>query len=106
MPYSVKYHPEARDQLAKLIKDNRAIGQDILDKIKWLAANVDQIKHQQLSRQWAGFFRLRAGDYRITAEIFTRSYRTSVRLLSTTYCGEPWSQYTSPTAADTPPDSR
>lgn len=41
----------------------------VLGKISWLGANFEQINHLPLGYEWQGFFKLRAGDWRIIYEI-------------------------------------
>jgi mRNA interferase RelE/StbE len=55
----------ARD-LARL---DKPIGRRIVERIHWLAANLESIKPEALSGDLAGFHKLRVGDYRIIYEI-------------------------------------
>jgi mRNA interferase RelE/StbE len=44
------------------------IAQRIVDRIRWLAENFEQITPEPLKGNLAGFFKLREGDYRIIYE--------------------------------------
>jgi mRNA interferase RelE/StbE len=65
MSYFVEYEPEAIASLEKLSSTNR---QRILTKITWLAENFEQITPQPLTADYAGFYKLRIGDYRVIYE--------------------------------------
>jgi mRNA interferase RelE/StbE len=65
MSYSVEYEPEAIATLKQLSATNQ---QRILAKINWLAENFEQITPQMLSANYAGFYKLRIGDYRVIYE--------------------------------------
>jgi mRNA interferase RelE/StbE len=65
MSYLVEYEPESIASLEKLSPTNR---QRILAKITWLAENFEQITPQPLTANYAGFYKLRIGDYRVIYE--------------------------------------
>ncbi|HCQ20515.1 MAG: toxin [Aphanizomenon flos-aquae LD13] len=65
MNYLVEYEPEAIADLEKLTK---SVCQRIVNKINWLAENLDQITPQPLTADLSGFFKLRVGDYRVIYE--------------------------------------
>jgi len=44
------------------------IAQRIVDRMRWLAENFEQITPEPLKGNLAGFFKLREGDYRILYE--------------------------------------
>jgi mRNA interferase RelE/StbE len=44
------------------------VAQRIVDRIRWLAENFEQITPEPLKGNLAGFFKLREGDYRILYE--------------------------------------
>lgn len=71
MSYSVTFEPESITDL-DLIPD--FIRLRILNKIKWLAINFEQITPLPLTREWSGFYKLRVGDYRVIYE-FDRESR-------------------------------
>jgi len=55
----------ARD-LARL---DRPEARRVVQRINWLASNLDTIRPEVLSGDLAGFFKLRVGDYRVIYEI-------------------------------------
>jgi mRNA interferase RelE/StbE len=65
MPFEVRFRPEAEEDLAKLVKEDKAVAQRILSKLKWLAVNCTFVNHEPLSGELAGFFKRRIGDYRV-----------------------------------------
>jgi len=78
MSYEVKFRPEAEGDLAKLAKQDRAVAQRILNKIRFLALNCSFVNHEPLSGDWAGYFRRRVGDYRVIYLVDT--YNQSVEI--------------------------
>jgi mRNA interferase RelE/StbE len=59
--YQLEYVPDAVTDLAQL---DPPVARRILDKLQWLAANFDVIRHEPLAGEWSGFYKLRVGDYR------------------------------------------
>lgn len=58
--------PEAREQLQGL---DSTVGGRIWDKLHWLGANAEQVRHLPLSRDLSGMYKRRIGDYRVIYEI-------------------------------------
>lgn len=56
----------AEDDLNRL---DRAVAQRIISRIQWLAEHFDEIKPELLTGTLSGFFKLRAGDYRIIYKV-------------------------------------
>lgn len=56
----------AKRELARL---DRQVGRRIVRRIRWLAANLDDIQPEALSGDLAGFYKLRVGDYRVVYEV-------------------------------------
>jgi mRNA interferase RelE/StbE len=48
---------------------DKGIRQHILSRIEWLADHTEEIRHEPLTDQWAGMYRLRVGDYRVIYEL-------------------------------------
>jgi mRNA interferase RelE/StbE len=46
-----------------------AVARRIVDRIRWLAENIEHIKPEPLKGDLAGFFKLREGDYRVVYEL-------------------------------------
>ncbi|NMF84792.1 type II toxin-antitoxin system RelE/ParE family toxin [Nodosilinea sp. P-1105] len=66
MSYQVQYTTQAVEDLEKLAMDIR---QRIIKKISWLGQNFENIQPIPLAANWAGFYKLRVGDYRVIYEI-------------------------------------
>jgi mRNA interferase RelE/StbE len=62
MNFRVTWEQDAIDQLEKL---DATIVRRILIRISWLAKNFDNIKPQALTGTLKGYFKLRAGHYRV-----------------------------------------
>ena len=45
------------------------VAQRIISRIQWLAEHFDEIKPELLTGTLSGFFKLRAGDYRIIYKV-------------------------------------
>ncbi len=64
--YHIRILDAATHDLAKL---DKPVGRRIVERIRWLAANLDSIHPEILTGDLAGFFKFRVGDYRILYEI-------------------------------------
>jgi mRNA interferase RelE/StbE len=60
--YEVELTPQASDDLGRL---DRAVGQRVLNRIRWLAENFEALIPEPLSGPWRGVYKLRVGDYRV-----------------------------------------
>ena len=56
------FTPQADEFLDDL---DDSIRERIMDKVEWLLANVDSVKHRRLSGGFRDFYKLRVGDYRV-----------------------------------------
>jgi len=56
----------AEDDLTRL---DRTVALRIISRIQWLAEHFDEIKPELLTGTLSGFFKLRAGDYRIIYKV-------------------------------------
>jgi len=56
----------AEDDLRRL---DRAVARRIISRIQWLAEHFDNFKPELLTGTLSGFFKLRAGDYRIIYKV-------------------------------------
>jgi mRNA interferase RelE/StbE len=70
MSYSVSFESESIADLDNLAQ---AVRLRILNKIEWLSLNFEQIVPLPLTGQWAGFYKLRVGDYRVIYEFESES---------------------------------
>ena len=62
MSYQVEWEQDASEALYRL--GAKAVEQ-ILLRVDWLSINLDNIRPQALAGHLRGYFKLRAGDYRI-----------------------------------------
>lgn len=56
----------ATKDLARL---DKTVGRRIVERINWLAANLDNFKPIPLTGNLVGLYKLRVGDYRVVYEI-------------------------------------
>lgn len=59
-----------KDAEKNLLELERKIYERVRKKLEWLESNFDQITPLPLGNEWAGFFKLRIGDYRVIYKIF------------------------------------
>ncbi len=64
--HSIGFRHAAAADLKRL---DRSVIERILDKLLWVARNVESIHHEELTGQWAGYFCFRVGDYRVIYRI-------------------------------------
>lgn len=64
--YELAFHPNVAKDLRGL---DKSIRQRILSRIEWLADHAEEIRHEPLTAQWAGMYRLRIGDYRVIYDL-------------------------------------
>ncbi|MCL4395438.1 MAG: type II toxin-antitoxin system RelE/ParE family toxin [Chloroflexi bacterium] len=63
---AIEFRPEAREGLRRLGESD---AQRVLDKIHWLSENSRTIRHEALTGEFKGLFKLRIGDYRVIYSI-------------------------------------
>ena len=56
---------------------DKAVSRRVVDRINWLAANLDAIRLEALTGDFAELYKLRVGDYRVIYEVL-REERTIV----------------------------
>jgi mRNA interferase RelE/StbE len=64
--YRIRVLETAVHELARL---DKPVGQRIVERIRWLAANQEAIGREALTDDLAGLYKLRVGDYRVLYEI-------------------------------------
>ena len=64
--YRVRIVDAATRELARL---DKPLARRIIERITWLATNLDNISPEALTGELAGFYKLRVGDYRVIYEI-------------------------------------
>ncbi len=62
MTVRVLFTRKAETDLARL---DRAVAKRVLRRLRWLAENVETVRHEPLTGQWQGVYKLRVGDYRV-----------------------------------------
>ncbi len=76
--YRLELMPEARDDLAGL---DKPVAQRVLNKLRWLAENLDAVTPESLTGQWKGVFKLRIGDYRALYTFDKTKRRITIHLI-------------------------
>jgi len=64
--YQIRVLDAAARDLARL---DSAGARRIVNRIRWLAENLDDVKPEALTGDLAGFYKLRVGDHRVVCEI-------------------------------------
>lgn len=64
--YKLDFSDNGRTTLSLLDKE---VGQRILDKLKWLVQNIENISLPPLHGKYAGLFKLKVGDWRVIYEV-------------------------------------
>jgi mRNA interferase RelE/StbE len=64
--YRVRILDAAKRELARL---DKPLARRIIERITWLATNLDTISPEALTGELAGLCKLRVGDYRVIYEI-------------------------------------
>jgi mRNA interferase RelE/StbE len=60
--YELELRPEVKDDFKQL---DKVIATRVLKKLQWLSEQGEQVEHQSLAANLAGFYKLRIGDYRV-----------------------------------------
>lgn len=64
--YSVGFTNNALNGLRKV---DKSTVKRILAKILWLARSIPDVHHDALSAEWAGYYRVRVGNYRVIYQL-------------------------------------
>ena len=67
--YSLRILGTAARELAGL---DRPVAKRLVDRIAWLAENVEQIRPEALTGDLAGLFKFRVGSYRVLYQVLER----------------------------------
>ena len=62
MRYYVEFTSEATGKFLSL---DKVVSQRVLDKLKWLSHNFDDLTPEVLTGELKGFYKLRVGSYRV-----------------------------------------
>ena len=76
--YKVNLTPKAKENLKAL---DISMAQRVLEKIRWLSQNVENLHHKTLKGNYADIFKLRVGDWRVLYTIDYSTYTIIVRLI-------------------------
>ena len=77
MTYEVALTPTAEADLRRL---DSSVARRAIDKMQWLANNIETIKLETLTGSWQGVFKLRVGAYRVLYNILNRVHEPEIRL--------------------------
>lgn len=64
--YLVLFTDEAERELERL---DPPVTQRILERLDWLAQNIEQVRPQPVTDDLAGLFKFRVGDYRVLYDL-------------------------------------
>jgi mRNA interferase RelE/StbE len=64
--YQIRILDAATRDLTRL---DASVARRIVNRVRWLSENVNEIKPEALKGDLAGFYRMRVGDYRAVYEI-------------------------------------
>ena len=76
VPYRIEITPGADGELTRL---DPQVARRVRDKIDWMAENADSLRHEPMTGQYRGSFRLRVGNYRVLYELDRANRHISVR---------------------------
>ena len=77
--YRIAYRPAVMDDLAKIEK---AMAQRLLEKTKWLASNVENLRHEPISPDLPGLSKYAVGEWRIFYSIDHEEHLLDVHLIA------------------------
>ncbi len=98
--YRVAYRPEVVNDLAKVEKP---MAQRLFDKTKWLASNVENLRHEPFDPDLPGISQYAVADWRILYSIDKEDQLLDVHLIGTTgdlYQAHPHKRNYEPKRAD------
>lgn len=64
--WALVFQKDAEKDLARLGKVVRV---RVIERLEWLVGNCDSVNHLPLTERYAGFFKLRIGDWRVIYKI-------------------------------------
>ena len=76
--YQIRIVDAAARDLARL---DPTIGHRIVNRIRWLAENLDDVRPEALTGDLAGFYKLRIGDHRVVYEILHSEQMIVIHLI-------------------------
>ena len=76
--YQIRILDAAARDLARL---DPAVARRIVNRIRWFAENLDDVKPEALTGDLAGFCKLRIGDYRVVYELLHSEQEIVIHLI-------------------------
>ena len=64
-----------------LARRDLAVARRIVNRIRWFAENLDDIKREALTGDLAGLYKLRIGDYRVVYELVQSEQMMVIHLI-------------------------
>jgi mRNA interferase RelE/StbE len=64
--YRIRILETAADELSRL---DTLVSRRVIERINWLAANLDAIRLEGLTGDLVGLYKLRVGDYRVVYQV-------------------------------------
>lgn len=64
--YRIRILDAAADEMSRL---DTPVSRRVIERINWLAANLDTIRLEGLTGDLAGLYKLRVGDYRVIYQV-------------------------------------
>jgi mRNA interferase RelE/StbE len=77
--YRIAYRPEVA---ADLIKADKEAAQRLLDKTKWLASNVENLRHEPVDPDLPGLSKYAVGDWRLFYSIDRSEHLLDVHMIA------------------------
>ena len=77
--YRLAYRPEVAKDLAGI---DKAMAQRLLDKTKWLASNVENLRHEPILPDLPGLSKYAVGEWRIFYSIDREEHVVDVHLIA------------------------
>jgi len=77
--YRIAYRPEVVKDLARV---DKTMAQRLLDKTKWLASNVENLRHEPISPDLSGLSKYSVGEWRIFYSIDRNEHLLDVHLIA------------------------
>jgi len=76
--YRLAYRPEVLTDLASV---DKTMAQRLLDKTKWLASNVENLRHEPIAPDLPGVSKYAVGEWRIFYSIDQEEHLVDVHLI-------------------------
>lgn len=77
--YRIAYRPAVLDDLAKIEKE---MAQRLLEKTKWLASNVENLRHELISPDLPGLSKYAVGEWRIFYSVDREEHLVDIHLIA------------------------